>query len=283
MEDFLCPSQIKKFETQGSCLQELQSITEENEEERPLQTPRKKKHLASQVSLSKVHSRLNSAKKLTDSHFLAEMSLKKKKKSKNQMDVGYNFFVGVKSEDLQFGKLVEGESTRNALGEYRKFHHDNDSNRNCGYKFGLGDPSPVIQKPNQEDSQMVCISSRSDSKKNFVSFDEGRGKILEFKNENAFYKKSLNYSLPYKEMIEGVQCDGSETGIKGNKHYFNKIDITENIEENNQTANLLSKNFCFVCNTRNKHKKQKKHMIKKTPILIGELTKVLSKMKSTFD
>lgn len=93
----------------------------------------------------------------------------------------------------------------------------------------------------------------------------------------------MNYSIPYKEMIEGVECEESETGIKGNKHYFNKIDITENMEDKAQSSHLLSKNFCFICNTKNKNKKQKKMNMKKTPILIGELSKILSKMKTTFN
>lgn len=279
--DFLCPSQIKKFETQGSCLQELQSITEENEEDAPVQTPTKTTS-NKQLSLNKLHSRFSSAKKLTGSNFFSDFSSKKSRRKKNQMDSGFNFFIGIRNHKMLATSNETRDHSKNAIQEYSKFHHQNDTNPNCEYKLGSKTLDPIVLQKTSE-PETVSISSQSASKLHLMPRGEEEERVLEFKNEHADLRHSMNYSIPYKEMIEGVECEESETGIKGNKHYFNKIDITENMEDKAQSSHLLSKNFCFICNTKNKNKKQKKMNMKKTPILIGELSKILSKMKTTFN
>ena len=56
---------------------------------------------------------------------------------------------------------------------------------------------------------MLYVSSRSISKLNFKSEEEIQEKILKFNNKHTKYIRELNYSVPYKDMIEEVESDPS--------------------------------------------------------------------------
>lgn len=277
-------AQATKQLTNRASFKGLHSIVEENEDTDLWQTPIKTYCRRNETSIGRTYSKWSNKAERKSSGPLSHQKLSSRGKNKNELDSGYDFFIGVQNFKIYAGRNEEKDDSKNMVEKYGLFHHKNDSNRECSHKLGMKDIEdfPLSKKHLSRKSELVCISSRSGSKFNYFANEESRQKILYFKNENKSNFKSLNYSVPYKEMVEGVQFEDSE-GITGNKHYFNKIDITENLDEKNQVNNLLSKNVCFMCNTKNKNKRQNKYTAKRTPVLINSLAKVISKMKTTFD
>lgn len=263
--------------------QELVSITEEDENnlKKPCQnkelTPLKNKNINPEHE-SKIKSKLSSWRKTNQKQYSA-LNYSKFNKFYEQ---GNNFYISIKNYKIDQSGSYTRDLKTSFLSSYINFSSENKI-PNYQKSLDLVNLSNQKKGSNQKEKEKYFQSSDSKIIKRKINYERRGEKILRFKNQIKDIKDLNTYSRPYEKLMEEVEGKANEEGIKGNKHYFNNIDITNNENKDLISKDLLNKSVCFVCNINNRNKQNNKIFAKKTPLLSSSPSVIRLKMKTSFD